>query len=73
MEVLIPSLRDDSLAPAGRHVLSAQVQYAPYAVKGGWDAHRAAFLDNALASLEQYAPGYSRVHGGQRAADPRRP
>jgi phytoene dehydrogenase-like protein len=56
MEVLIPSLRDDSLAPAGRHVLSAQVQYAPYAVKGGWDAHRAAFLDNALASLEQYAP-----------------
>jgi phytoene dehydrogenase-like protein len=57
MEVLIPSLRDDSLAPAGAHVLSAQVQYAPYAVDGGWDTHREHFLDNSLATLERYAPG----------------
>ncbi|MBP6701013.1 MAG: NAD(P)/FAD-dependent oxidoreductase, partial [Halioglobus sp.] len=57
MEVLLPSLYDESLAPAGRHVLSAQVQYAPYRVRGGWDAHRETFLDNALASLERYAPG----------------
>ncbi len=57
MEVLLPSLYDESLAPAGCHVLSAQVQYAPYRVRGGWDAHRATFLDNALASLERYAPG----------------
>lgn len=56
MEVLLPSLHDDSLAPAGQHVLSAQLQYAPYAVRGGWESHRDAFLDNALASLERYAP-----------------
>ena len=56
MEVLLPSLHDATLAPAGQHVLSAQVQYAPYGVKGGWDAHRDAFLDNAMASLAQYAP-----------------
>jgi phytoene dehydrogenase-like protein len=57
MEVLLPSLHDPGLAPAGQHVLSAQVQYAPYAVKGGWDAHRDTFLENALDSLQHYAPG----------------
>lgn len=57
MEVIIPSLLDDGLAPAGQHVLSANVQYAPYNVKGGWEEHRQQFLDNALDTLEQYAPG----------------
>jgi phytoene dehydrogenase-like protein len=56
MEVLIPSLHDDSLAPPGQHVLSAQVQYAPYAVRGGWDTHRETLLENTMASLERYAP-----------------
>jgi phytoene dehydrogenase-like protein len=56
MAVLLPSVYDDSLAPQGQHVLSAQVQYAPYAVKGGWDAHRDAFLENVMTSLERYAP-----------------
>jgi phytoene dehydrogenase-like protein len=57
MEVLVPSLVDESLAPSGKHVLSANVQYAPYAVKGGWDVHREQFLANAIATLKQYAPG----------------
>ncbi|MEE4146877.1 MAG: NAD(P)/FAD-dependent oxidoreductase [Halieaceae bacterium] len=57
MEVLLPSLHDPGLAPAGQHVLSAQVQYAPYAVKGGWDAHRDSFLETALDNLQRYAPG----------------
>jgi phytoene dehydrogenase-like protein len=56
MELLIPSLDDDSLAPTGQHVLSAQVQYAPYRVNGGWEAQRERFLENALATIEQYAP-----------------
>ncbi|MEH6586603.1 MAG: NAD(P)/FAD-dependent oxidoreductase [Halioglobus sp.] len=57
MEVIVPSLVDNSLAPAGKHVLSANVQYAPYAVKGGWEAHREQFLANAIDTLSQYAPG----------------
>lgn len=56
MEVIIPSLVDDSLAPQGKHVLSANVQYAPYNVQGGWNAHREAFLANCIATLKQYAP-----------------
>ena len=59
MEVVIPSLLDDSLAPAGKHVLSAHVQYAPYDVKGGWEQHRDTFYQNTLATLERYAPGIS--------------
>jgi len=56
MELLLPTLEDDSLAPPGQHVLSAQIQYAPYRVNGGWEAQREPFLENALATIEQYAP-----------------
>ncbi|MEP4146479.1 MAG: NAD(P)/FAD-dependent oxidoreductase [Halioglobus sp.] len=56
MEVLIPSMFDNSLAPEGKHVLSANIQYAPYAVNGGWDEHREQFLANAINTLSQYAP-----------------
>lgn len=56
MEVLVPSVHDKSLAPEGKHVLSAQIQYAPYSLKGGWGTHRKRFLDNALNTLAAYAP-----------------
>jgi phytoene dehydrogenase-like protein len=56
MEVILPSLQDDSLAPAGRHVLSAQVQYAPHDLKGGWDQARGAFLETVIDNLARYAP-----------------
>jgi phytoene dehydrogenase-like protein len=58
LEITIPSAHDDSLAPAGQHVLSAVVQYAPYDLKGGWtDAARDAFLDRILTVLSRFAPG----------------
>jgi phytoene dehydrogenase-like protein len=56
-EITIPSVHDDTLAPAGQHVLSAIVQYAPYDIEGGWDARREAFGDRVLDVLEEYAPG----------------
>jgi phytoene dehydrogenase-like protein len=45
------------LAPEGRHVLSAIVQFAPYEPKGGWEQHRQAFIEVLLDCLEAYAPG----------------
>ncbi len=57
MEVILPTVHDPSLAPEGKHLLSALVQYAPRRVNGGWAARREAFLENAMASLERYAPG----------------
>ncbi|MGO9933796.1 MAG: phytoene desaturase family protein [Steroidobacteraceae bacterium] len=57
MEITIPSINDPTLAPAGQHVLSAIVQYAPYALKEGWEKARQRFLDTALDTLERFAPG----------------
>lgn len=38
LEARIPSLLDPGLAPGGRHVMTVQVQYAPYHLKNGtWD------------------------------------
>jgi phytoene dehydrogenase-like protein len=56
-EITVPTLHDPSLAPAGQHVVSAIVQYAPYELKGGWAAGKAAFLAAAMELLERYAPG----------------
>ncbi len=57
MEITIPTLSDATLAPAGQHVLSAIVQYAPYGLKEGWAGGRQRFMDAALESLEGFAPG----------------
>ncbi len=56
-EIIIPSLQDDSLAPPGKHVLSAVVQYAPYQLKAGWSEAKAAFTDRVIDLLALYAPG----------------
>jgi phytoene dehydrogenase-like protein len=57
LEVTIPTLADPSLAPAGAHVLSAIVQYAPYALAGGWAGERQRFAAIIIDTLERYAPG----------------
>jgi phytoene dehydrogenase-like protein len=57
MEISIPTVHDSSLAPAGKHVLSAIVQYAPYNLKGGWASGKQAFTEICLDHLEACAPG----------------
>jgi len=57
MEIIIPSIHDASLAPDGHHVLSAIVNYTPYALKEGWDKAKPAVLENIVNTLNQYAPG----------------
>jgi phytoene dehydrogenase-like protein len=57
LEITVPTINDPSLAPAGQHVLSAIVQYVPYALKEGWEGGRARLLETVLASLERLAPG----------------
>ncbi len=62
MDITIPSLTDDSLAPKGAHVMSIYVQYAPYKLKDGdWHARRDEFADNALNVLTNYAPDLKRL------------
>ena len=60
LEITIPSVHDNSLAPPGRHVLSAIVQYAPFDPRASTDSARAEFLERTLGVLERYAPGLRR-------------
>ena len=59
MDGVIPSLTDPSIAPAGKHVMSIFVQYAPYKLKEGaqdWPNQREAFGDAVIDTLAEYCP-----------------
>jgi phytoene dehydrogenase-like protein len=61
LEVTVPSIADPSLAPAGRHVMSVFVQFAPYRLAKGadWSTERHRLGDVVVKTLEQYARGLS--------------
>jgi phytoene dehydrogenase-like protein len=59
IELAIPSILDPALAPAGRHVVSAYVQFAPYTLRGTtWDREREHLADVATDTIARYAPGF---------------
>jgi phytoene dehydrogenase-like protein len=61
LECTIPSVVDPTVAPAGRHLMSMFVQYAPYTLReGSWDEQREVFADRCFEVLEAYAPGFTR-------------
>ncbi len=58
LDVIFPSVLDPTMAPPGKHVLSAFVQYAPYKLsEGTWPQQREAFGDAVIDTLEELAPG----------------
>lgn len=58
LDVTIPTILDQQLAPAGAHVASVYVHCAPYALReGGWAEARPRLLASALKVLDDYAPG----------------
>ena len=59
LNIVIPSLVDPGVAPPGKHVLSAFVQYAPYHIKEGaahWPERREAFGEAVIDTIEEYCP-----------------
>ncbi len=57
LDVTIPTLLDPSLAPEGKHVLSAYVQFAPYKLKkGSWSTRRDELGRTVIKTLGAYAP-----------------
>jgi phytoene dehydrogenase-like protein len=71
LEITIPTVLDPSLAPEGKHVLSAWVQFAPYSLReGNWTDRRDDLLKATLRSLENYAPGISSLVHGARVLSP---
>src|SRR5712672_730941 len=62
IDMVIPSLTDPSVAPAGKHVMSCFVQYAPYKLKEGtWDEKREAFGDTVVNTISEYAPNLKNL------------
>lgn len=61
LDVTIPTLVDPSMAPAGRHVMSVHMQYAPFKKRGGWEGQRDALADAVLRTLEEHAPGVASL------------
>src|SRR5258706_5367368 len=57
LDVTIPTILDPSLAPDGKHVLSAYVQFAPFKLKeGNWDSRRHDLGHAVVKTLTAYAP-----------------
>jgi phytoene dehydrogenase-like protein len=59
------------MAPPGQHVMSIFVQYAPYALTGGWtDAKRDAFGNAVVKTLARYAPNIEKLIVGRQVLTP---
>jgi phytoene dehydrogenase-like protein len=62
IEATIPSLMDPSLAPEGRHVMSAIVQSAPRDVRGSdWSRELERLGDVTVKTLERFSPGLGEL------------
>ena len=72
LDVTLPSLHDASLAPAGAHVMSVYVQFAPYLLAGGrsWADAATTLGQNVIATLARYAPGIERLVVHQQVITP---
>ena len=57
VDCVVASNADDSLAPAGKHVMTCFVQYVPYKLKQGtWDEKRELLGDRVVRKIGEYAP-----------------
>lgn len=63
VEITIPTSVDKTIAPAGKHVMSMFVQYAPYKLKPdlNWDDIKESFADRCVERLAEYAPNIAGV------------
>ncbi|MFO0996221.1 MAG: NAD(P)/FAD-dependent oxidoreductase [Alphaproteobacteria bacterium] len=57
---LAPTVRDDTLAPQGKHVVNIFGGHTPYELKNGvWANERENFVKCAMAVMDEFAPGFS--------------
>src|SRR5882762_9293085 len=71
LDITIPSLTDQMLAPAGAHVMSIHAQFAPYDLKDGdWISRREELGDKVVNALLDYAPNLKQSILGRRVITP---
>ncbi len=57
LEITMPTSVDETIAPAGKHILSMFVQYAPYHLaEDNWDNIKVSFGDRCVEMLARVAP-----------------
>ncbi len=76
IELTLPSVLDDLLAPPGCHVASLFVQFAPYDLAPGtgtWEDEpfKNAFADRVIAIVEEHCPGFGASIVGRDVLSPR--
>ncbi|HEX4826081.1 MAG TPA: NAD(P)/FAD-dependent oxidoreductase [Candidatus Polarisedimenticolaceae bacterium] len=61
VELHVPTVHWPDLAPAGRHVLVARLQYAPHALRSGdWDPERReALARTVIGAIDRIYPGFA--------------
>ena len=60
LDIVVPTLHDPTLAPAGHHIASIEIRHAPYHLRSdSWQdaAPRNALLSSVLEVLEEFLPG----------------
>jgi phytoene dehydrogenase-like protein len=61
VDCVVPTHLDPGLAPKGKHVLTAFVQYAPYRLaEGSWAEERERLADRVTDAIDEFAPGFKR-------------
>jgi phytoene dehydrogenase-like protein len=71
LDITIPSLTDQTLAPAGAHVMSIHAQFAPYHLKDGdWNSRREELGDIVVNTLFDYQPGLKESIAGRKVITP---
>ena len=56
LDCVIPTTKDPTLAPEGMHILTAFVQYVPYAARGRNEVDADALGDRVIDTVTEYAP-----------------
>ncbi|MER8836875.1 NAD(P)/FAD-dependent oxidoreductase [Mesorhizobium sp. M0909] len=72
VSMIIPSLCDDSLAPAGQHVASLFCQHFNPQLAGGrtWDEVKEGVADHVIATVNRYAPNFKSSILGRQVLSP---
>jgi len=59
LDIVIPTVADPSLAPAGKHIMSVTVKYTPYALReGDWKAKGQEIAKLVVDTIAAYAPNF---------------
>jgi phytoene dehydrogenase-like protein len=60
IDAVIPTTKDPTLAPEGKHIMTCFVQFVPYELReGSWDdGAREALGDRVIETIAEYAPNF---------------